>query len=165
MGSPTLSNASIAQQWRHTPPPTSSVIRPNKRKSKFTSVDSGCLQADRSPSVTDSDRFDPIERSKRRAVSPSVQHFREHHRTPSHPRTGISLAIPSMPGSCTSSPITSQGFQFPRNGNMASPTLRPNMLASPIMRPMSLSRSARREEENEREISGAGSAVSGLTLC
>jgi hypothetical protein len=42
------------------------------------------------------------------------------------------------------------------------------MLASPILRPLSLRPNSvtqrREEEENEREISGAGSAVSGLTL-
>jgi hypothetical protein len=52
------------------------------------------------------------------------------------------------------------------NMGMQSPTLRSQMmLASPILRPINMRpTSARREEEKEREISGAGSAVSGLTL-
>ena len=45
----------------------------------------------------------------------------------------------------------------------SSPTMRASMsLASPITRPLSLSR--RRGEGEEREIDGAGDAVNGLNL-
>jgi hypothetical protein len=134
MSSPTLANASISQ-WRQTPPPMSSVIRPNKRKSTSPPL-SSLPHPLTLPAVTDSDRFDPYERTKRRAVSPSVHHLR----TPS--RAGIALAIPASP-----------------MRGLASPTLR--ALASPVLRPL---RAARRDEESEREVTGAGSAVSGLTL-
>jgi hypothetical protein len=115
----------------------SSVIRPNKRKS--TSLPLPPLPHPLTlPAVTDSDRFDPYERTKRRAVSPSVHHLR----TPSRAGMGIALAIPASP-----------------MRGLASPTLR--ALASPVLRPL---RAARRDEESEREVTGAGSAVSGLTL-
>ncbi|KAJ8456763.1 hypothetical protein ONZ45_g18586 [Pleurotus djamor] len=152
MASPSFSNS----QWRYTPPPTSSSGRTNKRK---FSID---------------DRFDPYPTSaKRRAVSPSLSHLREHggigSPLSSRPGTRLPIAIPiSIPPSAVSSAASSPtiagsyGSTFPRPMSLtSSPTLRATMgLASPILRPVP----RKRLEGEEREIEGAGEAVGGLTL-
>ncbi|KAL1760953.1 hypothetical protein FB107DRAFT_245362 [Schizophyllum commune] len=105
--SPSVSSMSVAstpaQQWRSTPPPTSSTVRSNKRKHD--------------------DRYDPYPSAKRRAVSPSIgragspssfmrgyvaargvsPHLHSPRATPRMP-----LAIPkSIPGSSCSSAASS----------------------------------------------------------
>ncbi|KDQ31041.1 hypothetical protein PLEOSDRAFT_173131 [Pleurotus ostreatus PC15] len=154
MASPSFTNTS---QWRYTPPPTSSAVRSNKRK---FSVD---------------DRFDPYPSSaKRRAVSPSMSHLREHGNIGSplstRPSTRLPIAIPiSIPAStvssAASSPTIAGSFasSYPRPMSItSSPTLRATMgLASPILRPFPRSKPL---EGDEREIEGAGEAVGGLTL-
>ena len=77
----------------------------------------------------------------------------------------IPIAHSSYP-SVTSSPTVSHNghTRLERSMSVASsPTMRASMsLASPITRPLSLSR--RRGEGEEREIDGAGDAVNGLNL-
>ncbi|KAF7979389.1 hypothetical protein HWV62_42486 [Athelia sp. TMB] len=155
MASPSLSHTP-AIQWRHTPPPTTSAVRSNKRK-----LD---------------DRFDPYpSSSKRRAVSPSVSsYFRDAHsslRTPGTPRLSIPIGIPvnNAPSVAGSPTIGSMyATSIPRNGSIghmsvsSSPTMRSSMsLASPVLRPMAR---VRRGDGEEREVEGAGEGVGGLTL-
>ncbi|THH18571.1 hypothetical protein EW146_g2458 [Bondarzewia mesenterica] len=152
-GSPSISTPA-AHQWRYTPPPTASAVRTNKRKYD--------------------DRFDPYPTaSKRRAVSPSVSLLRETHSSLSPiyiPRTSASssrgpIPIPVSAGpSVTSSPTMNGLSRLERPMSVASsPTMRSSMsLASPITRPLNLSR--RRPEGEEKEIDGAGDAVGGLSL-
>ncbi|KAF5388579.1 hypothetical protein D9757_004596 [Collybiopsis confluens] len=157
--SPSVSSISSTpiNHWRHTPPPTTSAVRSNKRK-----LD---------------DRFDPYPAaSKRRAVSPSLTFLRESHSNLSSPkaRTGntprLPIAIPvTIPGSNNNSAASSPTFTNSLSNSYSrpvsitsSPTLRASMgLASPILRP--LARGIRRDGE-EREIDGAGEAVGGLSL-
>ncbi|KAJ4484933.1 hypothetical protein C8J55DRAFT_509326 [Lentinula edodes] len=155
--SPSISSLSSTpiHHWRYTPPPTTSVVRSNKRK-----LD---------------DRFDPYPAaSKRRAVSPSLTFLRESHPNVGSPKTRntprLPIAIPvAVPGSnnnsATSSPTFSGSFStsFSRTVPVtSSPTLRASMgLASPILRP--LVRGIRRDGE-EKEVEGAGEAVGGLSL-
>ncbi|KDQ63348.1 hypothetical protein JAAARDRAFT_53573 [Jaapia argillacea MUCL 33604] len=154
-GSPSLSSMSV-NQWRYTPPPTTSAVRTNKRK-----LD---------------DRFDPYPTSsKRRAVSPSLSYLREslpsfaNPRTPSSSTRPIPIPIPTIANSSSnslaSSPTISQPIPIPRPMTnisiTSSPTMRTPMgLSSPVMRPIH----RRRGEEEQREIDGAGEAVGGLTL-
>ncbi|KAK7064027.1 hypothetical protein R3P38DRAFT_2821926 [Favolaschia claudopus] len=161
-GSPSMSSMGSTMsigQWRSTPPPTASAVRSNKRKFD--------------------ERFDPYQNAtKRRAVSPSISHLRDSS-LPSSPKSRsnprLPISIPIIPGSTasstTSSPtvgVSSAAFlSISRNSNaISSPTLRPAMaLASPILRPVTRSVAGmRREEEEEREIEGAGDGVGGLTL-
>ncbi|KAI0294980.1 hypothetical protein BC826DRAFT_909559 [Russula brevipes] len=151
--------AASLHQWRYTPPPTaSSAVRTSKRKCKsFCPITS-----------SHDDRFDPYPTSsKRRAVSPSVSFLRENHTSLSPiyiPRSGSSsrgpIPVPitsSATGSVSSSPI-SHGGTLP----FASPTMRASMnLASPITRPMRMSR---RVDGEDREVDGTGEAVNGLSL-
>ncbi|KAK2461595.1 hypothetical protein APHAL10511_006058 [Amanita phalloides] len=144
--------------WRCTPPPTTSAVRFNKRK-----LD---------------DRFDPYpSASKRRAVSPSLSHLREAHCTLGSPiRSGnprLPIAIPiTMPGSTTSSATSSPTIgtfasSYPRAMSLtSSPTLRASTmgLASPILRPVARGSVSVRRGDEEREVEGAGEAVSGMTL-
>ncbi|KIK70772.1 hypothetical protein GYMLUDRAFT_235191 [Collybiopsis luxurians FD-317 M1] len=152
--SPSASSISSTpiNHWRHTPPPTTSAVRSNKRK-----LD---------------DRFDPYPAaSKRRAVSPSVTFLRESHSNAGSPKTRstprLPIAIPvAVPGSnsnsAASSPTFSNSFSNSYPRPISSPTLRASMgLASPILRP--LARGIRRDGE-EKEIDGAGEAVGGLSL-
>ncbi|KAJ3825626.1 hypothetical protein F5880DRAFT_207835 [Lentinula raphanica] len=154
--SPSVSSLSSTpiNHWRYTPPPTTSVVRSNKRK-----LD---------------DRFDPYPASsKRRAVSPSLTFLRESHSNVGSPKTRgtprLPIAIPvTVPGSntnsATSSPTFSGSFSsFSRSVPVASsPTLRASIgLASPILRP--LARGIRREGE-EKEVEGAGEAVGSLSI-
>jgi len=120
------------------------------------------------------DRFDPYQSSsKRRAVSPSVQYLRESHQLAGSPMprgngSRLPIAIPvtipqSTANSATSSPTISSGYpSFPRGLSItSSPTLRATIsMPSPILRPLN----RRREEEDEREIEGAGEAVNGLSI-
>lgn len=150
MGSPIMSS------WRHTPPPTSSVARNNKRK-----LD---------------DRYDPYPTTKRRAVSPSISHLRESQLSLFNPRTPVGtprlvmptpIPIPTGPSSATSSPIVGPSSYFCRGPHSAlsSPTLRAQMLSSPVLRPI-LPRPRRQGDmdREEREIDGAGEGVGDLTL-
>ncbi|KAI3622305.1 hypothetical protein WG66_015092 [Moniliophthora roreri] len=167
-GSPSVSSTPL-NQWRYTPPPTSSSMRPNKRKCEFIRI---IAQVRCMTSVAVEDRFDPYPASKRRAVSPSVSYLRDPHpiiSSPinrSTPRLPISIpvAIPaaSAATSATSSPTVGSSYtSFPRTVPMtSSPTLRASMgLASPILRPL-----GRHRWEDEREVEGAGEAVGGLNL-
>ncbi|KAF8913061.1 hypothetical protein CPB84DRAFT_1760258 [Gymnopilus junonius] len=155
LGSPLLTSigANSINQWRYTPPPTASAVRSNKRK-----LD---------------DRFDPYPTSsKRRAVSPSLHHLRDNHQHANSPisrsngsRLPIAIPVtipPSAASSATSSPTISSNFSFPRGISItSSPTLRATIsMPSPILRPLT----RRRDEEEEREIEGAGEAVNGLTI-
>jgi len=156
LGSPLLPSMgpNSINQWRYTPPPTTSAVRSNKRKLE--------------------DRFDPYpSSSKRRAVSPSVQYLRDSHQPTNSPmsRTNgprLPIAIPiSIPqstvSSTNSSPTISNSYPaFPRGISItSSPTLRATLsIPSPILRPLG----RRREEEEQREIEGAGEAVNGLNL-
>ncbi|KDR85404.1 hypothetical protein GALMADRAFT_52509 [Galerina marginata CBS 339.88] len=156
LGSPLLPSMSTSiNQWRYTPPPTTSAVRSNKRK-----LD---------------DRFDPYpSSSKRRAVSPSLQYLRDSHQATNSPmargngsRLPISIPVtaiaPSAASSATSSPTISTSYpSFPRGLSItSSPTLRATIsMPSPILRPLG----GRRRDEEEREIEGAGEAVNGLTL-
>ncbi|KAF9566118.1 hypothetical protein CPC08DRAFT_658277, partial [Agrocybe pediades] len=156
MGSPQLPTMTPSQinQWRYTPPPTASAVRSNKRKLE--------------------DRFEPYQNSsKRRAVSPSVQYLRESHQLAGSPMSrsngprypiAIPVTIPqSTASSAASSPTISNGYpSYPRGLNItSSPTLRATIsMPSPILRPLN----RRREEEEEREIEGAGEAVNGLSI-
>ncbi|PPQ67178.1 hypothetical protein CVT25_005779 [Psilocybe cyanescens] len=118
------------------------------------------------------DRFDPYPScSKRRAISPSLQYLRDSHQQSNSPMSRGSssrhpIAIPvstSTASSTASSPTISSAYPpFPRGINItSSPTLRATMtMPSPILRPMG----RRREEEEEREIEGAGEAVGSLTI-
>lgn len=119
------------------------------------------------------DRFDPYPTSaKRRAVSPSMHHLRDNSQTANSPITrsnGSRLPIaipvtlpPSAASSAASSPTISSNYPFPRGISItSSPTLRATIsMPSPILRPLT----RRREEEDEREIEGAGVAVNGLTI-
>ncbi|KAF8632968.1 hypothetical protein AX15_001565 [Amanita polypyramis BW_CC] len=158
--SPSVSTASTPMShWRHTPPPTSSAVRSNKRK-----LD---------------DRFDPYpSASKRRAVSPSLSHLREAHCPMGSPinrnvNSRLPVAIPiTIPGSAansaTSSPtIGSFTSSYPRAMSLtSSPTLRASTmgLASPILRPVARGSVSVRRGDEEREVEGAGEAVSGMTL-
>ncbi|KAF5368507.1 hypothetical protein D9758_002316 [Tetrapyrgos nigripes] len=123
-GSPSMSSVSSTpiNHWRYTPPPTTSVVRSNKRK-----LD---------------DRFDPYPNtSKRRAVSPSVSYLRENHPiigspvSRSNPRLPIAIPV-SVPGSAVNSTTSSPtvGSYSTRPVPMtSSPTMRASMgLASPI---------------------------------
>ncbi|KAF7337447.1 hypothetical protein MSAN_02217600 [Mycena sanguinolenta] len=158
-GSPSMSSIASSMsigQWRSTPPPTTSAMRSNKRKFD--------------------ERFDPYQNaSKRRAVSPSLSHLRDssHPSSPksrSNPRLPISIPIiSSAASSTTSSPTVGGGtaaFVVSRSNGISSPTMRPAMaLASPILRPVARAAAGfRREEEDEREIEGAGDGVGCLTL-
>ncbi|KZT30736.1 hypothetical protein NEOLEDRAFT_1159854 [Neolentinus lepideus HHB14362 ss-1] len=160
IGSPSISSS--LSQWRYTPPPTTSAVRTNKRKLE--------------------DRFDPYPTSaKRRAVSPSISHLRDHplllspilggsrtSGTPSRTPMPIPISIPnSSTSSLASSPTISQPIAMPRSNALgsasiaSSPTMRSSMaLSSPIMRAMS----RRRGEEDRREVEGAGEGVGGLRL-
>ncbi|KAK7463894.1 hypothetical protein VKT23_005829 [Stygiomarasmius scandens] len=160
-GSPSLSSVSSTpiNQWRHTPPPTTSVVRSNKRK-----LD---------------DRFDPYpSSSKRRAVSPSVSYLRDNHPiigspvSRSNPRLPIAIPV-SVPGSstnsATSSPtIGSYSTSIARPVPMSSsPTMRASMgLGSPILRPVPRTgiRLQGDHQSEDREIEGAGDGVGSLTL-
>jgi hypothetical protein len=120
------------------------------------------------------DRFDPYpSSSKRRAVSPSVQYLRDSHQPTNSPMSrsngprlpiAIPISIPqSTASSTTSSPTISNSYpSFPRGISItSSPTLRATLsMPSPILRPLG----RRREEEEQREIEGAGEAVNGLNL-
>ncbi|KAJ3786118.1 hypothetical protein GGU10DRAFT_352691 [Lentinula aff. detonsa] len=154
--SPSVSSLSSTpvNHWRYTPPPTTSVVRSNKRK-----LD---------------DRFDPYTASsKRRAVSPSLNFLRESHSNVGSPKTRgtprLPIAIPvAVPGSSTNSATSSPTFpgsfsSFARSVPVgSSPTLRASIgLASPILRP--LARGIRREGE-EKEVDGAGEAVGSLSI-
>ncbi|KAJ3985241.1 hypothetical protein F5890DRAFT_1573032 [Lentinula detonsa] len=154
--SPSVSSLSSTpvNHWRYTPPPTTSVVRSNKRK-----LD---------------DRFDPYTASsKRRAVSPSLNFRRESHSNVGSPKTRgtprLPIAIPvAVPGSSTNSATSSPTFpgsfsSFARSVPVgSSPTLRASIgLASPILRP--LARGIRREGE-EKEVDGAGEAVGSLSI-
>ncbi|KAJ3998568.1 hypothetical protein F5050DRAFT_1201171 [Lentinula boryana] len=154
--SPSVSSLSSTpvNHWRYTPPPTTSVVRSNKRK-----LD---------------DRFDPYTASsKRRAVSPSLNFLRESHSNVGSPKTRgtprLPIAIPvAVPGSTTNSATSSPTFNgsfssFARSVPVgSSPTLRASIgLASPILRP--LARGIRREGE-EKEVDGAGEAVGSLSI-
>ncbi|TFK56573.1 hypothetical protein OE88DRAFT_34621 [Heliocybe sulcata] len=160
IGSPSVSSS--LSQWRYTPPPTTSAVRTNKRKLE--------------------DRFDPYPTSaKRRAVSPSISHLRDHplllspslggsrsSGAPSRTPMPIPISIPSSStSSLTSSPTISQPIAIPRSNGLgsasiaSSPTMRNSMaLSSPILRAMS----RRRGEEDHREVDGAGEGVGGLRL-
>ncbi|KAF8167700.1 hypothetical protein B0H34DRAFT_682749 [Crassisporium funariophilum] len=152
LGSPMLPSMTPnpISHWRYTPPPTTSAVRSNKRK-----LD---------------DRYDPYPpSSKRRAVSPSIQYLRDPHQSHNSPisRGSISrhpIAVPvSTASSAASSPTITSGYPSYARGISitSSPTLRATIcLASPILRPLV----RRRDEEEEREIEGAGEAVNGLTL-
>lgn len=163
-GSPSLSAAALSN-WRYTPPPTSSAVRSNKRKCKGHRLrgQTHLLTSGLFYSVND-DRYEPYPTSKRRAVSPSVSHLRDTHRTPGSSRGPVAIAIPSGLASGASSPTVGHAYAYPPGPRAASsPTMRNAMiLASPILRPTA--RSLRRDEEDEREIDGAGHAVGGLTL-
>ncbi|KAJ7596785.1 hypothetical protein C8J56DRAFT_1000905 [Mycena floridula] len=151
-GSPSMSQISCApsHHWRYTPPPTTtSAVRSNKRKFD--------------------DRYDPYSTaSKRRAVSPSIMNLRDSHSNMSSPSSRstprLPIAIPiNIPGSAVSSAASSPTISsYARPMSMtSSPTLRASIgLASPILRP--LPRLWRGEEE--KEVDGAGEAVSGLNL-
>lgn len=97
-----------------------------------------------------------------------MSHYRDaHQRTPSGSRGPVAISIPAGFASGTSSPTVgfASAYAYPPVPRTASsPTMRNAMiLASPILRPTA--RSYRRDEEDEREIDGAGHAVNGLTLC
>ncbi|KAL0578464.1 hypothetical protein V5O48_003513 [Marasmius crinis-equi] len=152
LSSPSISSTPI-NSWRHTPPPTSSAIRPNKRKQV-------------------EDRYDPYPAAKRRAVSPSVSYLRDNHSSLGSPAARnaprLPLAIPvsiTPTASAASSPTISSSYpaSLTRGVPMtASPTLRASMgLSSPVLRP--LARNGRREGD-DREVEGTGDAVGGLTL-
>ncbi|KAH9486554.1 hypothetical protein JR316_0000619 [Psilocybe cubensis] len=152
LGSPLLPSMGPITHWRYTPPPTTSAVRSNKRKLE--------------------DRFDPYpSSSKRRAVSPSLQYLRESHQQTnspisrgSNPRHPIAIPVAtSTASSAASSPTISSAYPpYPRGINItSSPTLRATMtMPSPILRPLC----RRRDEEDEREIEGAGEAVGSLTI-
>lgn len=77
----------------------------------------------------------------------------------------IPIAHSSYPSVSSSPTVSHNGHaRLERSMSVASsPTMRASMsLASPITRPLSLSR--RRGEGEEREIDGAGDAVNGLNL-
>lgn len=172
--SPSISSLSSTpiHHWRYTPPPTTSVVRSNKRKRGYSFV---IGDHEHSFLVAVDDRFDPYPAaSKRRAVSPSLTFLRESHPNVGSPKTRntprLPIAIPVVvPGSnnnsATSSPTFSGSFStsFSRTVPVtSSPTLRASMgLASPILRP--LVRGIRRDGE-EKEVEGAGEAVGGLSL-
>ncbi|KAJ8083721.1 hypothetical protein AAF712_000655 [Marasmius tenuissimus] len=152
LSSPSISSTPI-NSWRYTPPPTSSSIRPNKRKLV-------------------EDRYDPYPAAKRRAVSPSVSYLRDSHAslgspiTRNAPRLPLSIPVPVPPSaSATSSPTIGSSYPstLTRGVSMtASPTLRASIgLASPVLRP--LARNGRREGD-DREVDGTGDAVGGLSL-
>jgi len=176
LGSPLLPSFTPTAQWRHTPPPTATAVRTNKRKRKILSLHTWFL-AQRFLCPVD-DRYDPYPNSsKRRAVSPSLHHLRDHSHSQSHSphargssisRHPISLPI-AIPASATSSAassptISSSYSSYPRTlGLTASPTLRSTIsLASPILRPLVRRRGD--EELERREMEGAGQAVNDLTL-
>ncbi|KIM47807.1 hypothetical protein M413DRAFT_439486 [Hebeloma cylindrosporum] len=156
LGSPLLPSMTPTSinQWRYTPPPTTSAVRSNKRKLE--------------------DRFDPYpSSSKRRAVSPSLQYLRDSHQPTNSSMSrangsrlpiALPISIPqSTASSTTSSPTISNSYpSFPRGINItSSPTLRATLtMPSPILRPLG----RKREEEEQREIEGAGEAVNGLNL-
>ncbi|THV07613.1 hypothetical protein K435DRAFT_772483, partial [Dendrothele bispora CBS 962.96] len=159
-GSPSFSSVSSIpmNHWRYTPPPTTSVVRSNKRKLE--------------------DRFDPYpSSSKRRAVSPSVSFLRDNHPiigspvSRSNPRLPIAIPV-SVPGSstnsATSSPtIGSYSTSISRSVPMtSSPTMRASVgLSSPILRPVPRAGIRLQGDHNEdREIEGAGDGVGSLTL-
>jgi hypothetical protein len=175
LGSPLLSSMpNSINQWRYTPPPTTSAVRSNKRKREI-SFSSGleALGSLINRNLVE-DRFDPYpSSSKRRAVSPSLQYLRDSHQPTNSPMSrnngsrlpiAIPISIPqSTASSTTSSPTISNSYpSFPRGINItSSPTLRATLtMPSPILRPLG----RRREEEEQREIEGAGEAVSGLNL-
>ncbi|KAF9477515.1 hypothetical protein BDN70DRAFT_994888 [Pholiota conissans] len=157
LGSPLLPalTPNPVNQWRYTPPPTTSAVRSNKRKLE--------------------DRFEPYSSSsKRRAVSPSLQYLRDSQLGTGSPMSRgstsrLPIAIPiSVPQSAVSSAASSPTIgssypSYPRGISItSSPTLRATIsMPSPILRPI-----ARRREDEEREIEieGAGEAVGGLTL-
>jgi len=172
LGSPLLSSMpNSINQWRYTPPPTTSAVRSNKRKREI-SFSSGLESLIKRNLVED--RFDPYpSSSKRRAVSPSLQYLRDSHQPTNSPMSrsngsrlpiAIPISIPqSTASSTTSSPTISNSYpSFPRGISItSSPTLRATLtMPSPILRPLG----RRREEEEQREIEGAGEAVSGLNL-
>ncbi|EPT01601.1 hypothetical protein FOMPIDRAFT_1161534 [Fomitopsis schrenkii] len=144
-----------ASSWRHTPPPTSSAVRTNKRKMD--------------------DRYDPYPTTnKRRAVSPSISLLRDSQsslfnpRTPSGtPRLSMPIPIPVPgPSSAASSPIVGPSSSYFNRGPasaLSSPTLRAQIgLGSPVLRPI-IPR-PRRYGDEEREVDGAGDGVNGLNL-
>ena len=159
-------------QWRYTPPPTTSAVRSNKRKREVLFC--SCIDFVTNKRNLVEDRFDPYpSSSKRRAVSPSVQYLRDSHQPTNSPMSrgngprlpiAIPISIPqSTASSTTSSPTISNSYpSFPRGISItSSPTLRATLsMPSPILRPLG----RRREEEEQREIEGAGEAVSGLNL-
>ncbi|KAF7311090.1 hypothetical protein HMN09_00653000 [Mycena chlorophos] len=152
-GSPSLSSISAMSisGWRSTPPPTTSAVRSNKRKFD--------------------ERFDPYQTaSKRRAVSPSLAHLRDHS-LPSSPKSRsnprLPIAIPILPtgstaSSAASSPTVSVStaafLAMSRPGAaISSPIMRPMGLASPILRPIP----RRRGDDDERDIEGVGALTLG----
>ncbi|PCH34050.1 hypothetical protein WOLCODRAFT_135474 [Wolfiporia cocos MD-104 SS10] len=149
--------SSPIMSWRHTPPPTSSVVRSNKRKME--------------------DRYDPYPTAnKRRAVSPSISHFRDPQRAHSGSRTPggtprliMPTPIPiSTPGSGSIASSPTIGPSYYNRGTasvMSSPTLRPQMgLGSPILRPILPRPRRHTDAQKEREVEGAGAGVSELRL-
>ena len=175
LGSPLLTSMTpnFINQWRYTPPPTTSAVRSNKRK-REVSLRSGMELRLLIKQNLVEDRFDPYpSSSKRRAVSPSLQYLRDSHQPTNSPMgrangSRLPIAIPisipqSTASSATSSPTISNSYpSFPRGINItSSPTLRATLsMPSPILRPLG----RRREEEEQREIEGAGEAVNGLNL-
>lgn len=174
LGSPLLSSMpNSINQWRYTPPPTTSAVRSNKRKREILFSSGLELRSLINRNLVE-DRFDPYpSSSKRRAVSPSLQYLRDSHQPTNSPMSrsngsrlpiAIPISIPqSTASSATSSPTISNSYpSFPRGINItSSPTLRATLtMPSPILRPLG----RRREEEEQREIEGAGEAVSGLNL-
>lgn len=172
MLSSAVPNQSQINQWRYTPPPTTSAVRSNKRKCKWMShLSKGTFLT----LLIVDDRFDPYPSSaKRRAVSPSLQYLRDSHQVASSPmgrgtisRLPISIPITvpqSAVSSATSSPTIGSNYpSFPRGLSLtSSPTLRATLsMPSPILRPLGR---RREDEEREIEIEGAGEAVSSLSL-
>lgn len=166
-----MAGSPAASSWRYTPPPTSSAVRTNKRKS----VLSLCIPWFLTELSTVDDRYDPYPTTnKRRAVSPSISLLRDSQssllnpRTPSGtPRLSMPIPIPVPgPSSTTSSPIVGPSSSYFNRGPasaLSSPTLRAQIgLGSPVLRPI-IPR-PRRYGDDEREVDGAGDGVNGLNL-
>jgi len=171
LSSPSISSTPI-NSWRYTPPPTSSAIRPGKRKREFRRSTRTCTCQVTHVRLVVEDRYDPYPAAKRRAVSPSVSYLRDNHAslgspiTRNTPRLPLSIPVPvPSSASATSSPTIGNSYPsaFTRGVPMtASPTLRASMgLSSPVLRP--LARNGRREGD-DREVDGTGDAVGGLSL-